>query len=279
MLVGDGHQHRPRSETSRAGLGEAAAFHATATESALVIRPLAKHSPALACSRTGTAPGPSRHQPEVSRLALEMRSLARFLALAAVLSVALSTSSANQLCAFCVRDHLGASRAVDLADLPSGPFDLGDGAGGRLLVTPPCRALGSDSKCTPNSTPEAGSRAEACVALGGDAAFTGQPLSWVDPAAGVFLVQRTSTPDKSCPAGKRTFVLRGVCDPAAAASRGPDQEVVENPTCTFTVSWRHKAFCSEPAESAFCTATIPKPTPDQLAWQVRAQHRACPSRP
>ncbi|KAA0172032.1 hypothetical protein FNF28_00349 [Cafeteria roenbergensis] len=113
----------------------------------------------------------------------------------------------------------------------------------------------------------AGVRSDGCVALGGNAALSGQPLSWVDPAAGVFLVQRAQSRDSACPAGVRTLVVRGQCDATADARQGPDELVVENPTCTFTVSWRHKAFCSRPAESSSCSAAVPTPTPDQLAWQ------------
>lgn len=200
-----------------------------------------------------------------------MRSLTRCLAVAALLVSVLSTGSATQSCAICVQDHLGAPRAIDLAGLPSGPFGLRDGTGRRVVLTPPCRPRGSSGdKCAPASAQHAGVRSDGCVALGGNAALSGQPLSWVDPAAGVFLVQRAQSRDSACPAGVRTLVVRGQCDATADARQGPDELVVENPTCTFTVSWRHKAFCSRPAESSSCSAAVPTPTPDQLAWQVRA---------
>lgn len=64
--------------------------------------------------------------------------------------------------------------------------------------------------------------------------------------------------------GNRTTVFELICDAGAPPSSGPDtgKGVIESPSCTYNVRWRHPAFC-RPKLSSSCghSPTPPAPAP------------------
>ena len=194
------------------------------------------------------------------------------LALAAIATQAIAAAAGS--CSYCTPASAGNHLSYDLSGLPSGAFTLADGSSDKYFVQSPCGTfVPPKAECSSvefEASAYQANSAYGCIPLGNASRAEGQPLSWADEGAGLHLVQRGGSNHPECNGG-RVIVYRGVCDKDAPASNPPNETVVESPRCTYTVLWSNPAFCPvrSPGTCPDGPQALPKPTPEQLHWQVR----------